>query len=102
MADEEYGQFMLIDINDDILKYKPIKPKHLINNTNPKEKNYYHEHYHLTNNEYRSNNTLTTIDSSILNDKDIAMNAYIKTKLLFLYFTIFFTSAWSVYLIFTL
>ena len=102
MTDEEYGQFMFIDLNDDPLKYKPIKPKQLIDNTYQKETDYYHEHYHLTNNEYRSNNTLTTVNSSIFNDKDIVMNACIKAKLAFIYFTIFFTSAWSIYLIFTL
>ena len=102
MADEEYGQFTFIDINDDPLKYKAIKPKHLINNTYQTETDYYHEHYNLTKNEYRSNNTLTTSNSTIFEDTDIVMNAFVKTKLLFIYFTIFFTSTWSIYLIFTL
>ena len=102
MSDEDYGQFTTIDINHDLFK---LREHRLHMQDNLKKLDYYNEHYHVDTNEYASNNTLTTIDSNMYSDdleKDIKLNAYHLTKSWIIYFTIIFTSAWSIYIIFTL
>ena len=103
MSDEDYGQFTMIDITHDIFKLREHR-LHIQDNL-IKKLDYYNEHYHIDNNEYASNNTLTTINSNMYSDdleQDIKLNAYQLTKSWVIYFGILFTSAWSIYLIFTI
>lgn len=104
--DEDYGQFTTIDINDEIYKYKTIQPKRFINFIYNKRLDYYNEHYHLDLEEYKSNNTLTpstSINSFYSNiDNNIQKSVYETTKGWIIYIGILFTSAWSIYIIFTL
>ena len=107
MSDEDYGQFTTIDISHDIfkLKYKKQYVTSYVKNHIYKELDYYNQHYHIDVNEYASNNTLTTINSSNFThdiDKDIVWDSYYITKSWFVYATILLTSAWSIYLIFSL
>ena len=104
--DEDYGQFTMIDINDELYKYKSIQPKYFVNVFYNKRLDYYNDHYHLDFEEYRSNNTLTpsnSINSFCSNiDNDIQKSVYETTKQWAIFIGILFTSAWSMYIIFTL
>lgn len=104
--DEDYGQFTTIDINDEFYKHKAIQPKHFVNVFYNKRIDYYNEHYHLDIEDYRSNNTLTpstSINSFYSNiDNNIQKSVYETTKEWAIFIGILFTSAWSMYIIFTL